>query len=214
MFIWIPKNAGTSIYHELMHSIGMVRLKKADDVMSFSNCGAVTFGHYQVLSLLKLGVITQEYWNRAYKFAIIRNPYNRALSLYHYLTWGKYAPKYSIDHFLDDVIKNAPPIGCYHVHGLSQANPQVDWIYGAHGEPLVDRVFRVEDLRQFENTMSEKFNTEISLKKTKNPSATKKEFVMPMVSLDELKSVPERLEKIEYFYHRDFSLLGYEKINR
>ena len=205
LFVWIPKNAGTSFYHSLNESLGMVKLKSPGDVMSFPNKGVVTFGHYHVESLLRMGIIAREYWNETYKFAAVRNPYSRALRLYHYLTWGRNARKYSIDHFLDDVIKNTPPIGCYHVHGLSQANPQTDWIYGAHGELLVDRVFRVEDMQQFESTMSEKFNTKISLK-TQNSSATKKKHVVPSVSIDELRSVPERLEKIEFFYYRDFSI--------
>jgi len=126
---------------------------------------------------------------------------------------GRNAPKYSIDHFLDDVIKNAPPIGCHHVHGLTQANPQTDWIYGAHGALLVDSVFQMEDMQQVQITLSEKFNTTIPFT-TKNSSTTKKNFVVPIVSFDELQSVPVRLEKTEFFYHRDFSVLGCDKIPR
>jgi hypothetical protein len=210
IFIWTPKNAGTSTYLALNQSIGMVKLKRTPDVLAFPNTGPVTFGHYHILSLLKIGVISNSHFENAFKFAITRDPYRRVLSLYHYLTWGKLAPKYSFDHFLDDVIKNAPPVGCYHVLGLSQANPQMDWISDGKGGVITDQLIKVENVQ---SELEHRFQRPISLSKS-NSSSEMRNHTVDNLSFTELISSNERLDKIESFYHRDFEFLGYDKIKR
>ena len=210
LFFWIPKNAGTSTYQALNQSIGMIKLKRKPDVLAFPNVGPVTFGHYHTLSLLKMGVISNSYFENAFKFAITRDPYRRVLSLYHYLTWGKAAPKYSFDHFLDDVITNAPPVGCYNVLGLSQANPQMDWISDGKGGVLTDQLMKIENVQ---SELERRFQKPFFLPKS-NSFSERKEHIVENFSFKELIMSNERLDKIESFYHRDFELLGYDKIKR
>lgn len=80
LFIWIPKNAGTSIYKTLQHHIGMRLI--INDFEKFDNNGNVTFGHIHVPTLVDQELIERDWFDKAYKFAVLRDPYERFVSLW------------------------------------------------------------------------------------------------------------------------------------
>jgi hypothetical protein len=126
-FIWIPKTAGTSVYKTL----GAVRRKALPRIKyRFANNGFYTFGHMDYAQLVAQGHVSKEYDKSAYKFAFVRNPYDRAVSLFFYLKKvGTISPDETFLSFclkLDE--KEFEPIGLYNVSGLSQCNPQVRWL--------------------------------------------------------------------------------------
>jgi len=47
--------------------------------------GTVSFGHLSINKLLSLGIIDKEYFDKSFKFAFVRNPYDRLFSIYNYL---------------------------------------------------------------------------------------------------------------------------------
>ena len=84
VFIWIPKNGGTSMYRTLK-PLGMQYLTHETQIKHyFSNKGMVSFGPLNYSYLVESGLVSQSFHQSAFKFAISRNPYDRAVSSYFY----------------------------------------------------------------------------------------------------------------------------------
>ena len=176
----------------------MQKRKKYKDFLSFPNKGPVTFGHVNYNDLRFLGVVSNDYHSRAYKFCFVRNPYARAVSLFNYLKKIQLISKnIEFENFLDDVYLRRPSIGLHNTLGLSQTNPQCDWIFDGD-QLLVDEIFRLEEL--------EKFNTKVNLDKKYNLSSDNLTF-------DKFIDNRSIIEKIEQIYSRDFDVLDYKRIS-
>jgi hypothetical protein len=80
VFIHIPKTAG--IY--IQEALGLDLYRFPHRTKRFTNKGRVTFGHQPYMGLLKKGIVSKEFDRSAFKFAICRNPYERAVSHYFY----------------------------------------------------------------------------------------------------------------------------------
>jgi hypothetical protein len=84
LFIWIPKSAGTSVFTALSE-LGMRKFKSIDKTRHlFTGHGMATFSHLSVPMLVRAGAVDAAYVSRAFKFAFVRNPYDRCASLYRY----------------------------------------------------------------------------------------------------------------------------------
>lgn len=125
LFIWIPKTAGTSIYETLVHK-GMVRF--LDGYEKFTNEGSVTFGHADIHNLIKSKIISKEYWSGCYPFMVVRNPYERFVSLWNYfIANNRLSPACTLFDFAYSVYNSTCSPGAYNVHDLSQAAAQHKW---------------------------------------------------------------------------------------
>lgn len=205
-FIHIPKTGGKSLIYALQNQIEIKKLNKNFDFKSFTNCGAVTFGHIHYLSLQKAGFVSDEYHNSSYKFAIVRNPYDRIVSLYNYLSNRSELDGWGFDHFLDQVLIKRPPVGLYNKAGLSQTNPQSDWIMGENGDLITNEIFKLEELDKLHNTLSEILEINLKLEVKRNISKN------IIISIKDLTDEENRIEKINEIYKRDFLLFSYDMI--
>lgn len=206
VFIWIPKTAGSSIFNSLQEKFGMERKKSELDFMGFSNKGSVTFGHVSYLNLLMTGVVNRKFHNSAYKFCFVRNPYERIISLFNYLNSTKNINNLNFEQFLEKIYLKRPPIGLYNRCGLSQTNPQSDWIIDSNGEYLVNDIFKVEDMKKFISHFSKQYDVNLKIEKL---NVSKK-----ILFFQDIKNNKEIIEKIENIYARDFDLFDYQKISR
>lgn len=204
IFIWIPKNAGTTVFESLRLYLGMQKLQSTWRAMNLPKSGAITIGHVHWLSLLETGLIDAAYAQNAYKFSIARNPYTRSASLFNYLRPNSQT-KSDFDYFLDDVHMKRPPVGLYNSRGLSQTNPQIDWIISQSGRFVVDEIFKLEDIESMVSEIRKRFNEDFQIDTRKNAS-------QKIITIDDIKSNCERIEKINEIYRRDFDLLGYEML--
>lgn len=195
VFIWIPKTAGTSIWNTLhapkLKSLYLVKYR-------FANKGIVTFGHIDYSQLVSNGYIKSSFDEFAFKFAFVRNPYDRAVSLYAYLKNAKIIP--TDETFLDFCRRLAeegcPPIGLYNSLGLSQCNPQVRWVENI----TMDYIGRVESIEKSFAIISSKLGLNIAQipHANKSPRSSYRDYYCR-----------ESKEIIEAFYREDFVSFDY-----
>jgi len=100
LFIWIPKCAGYSIAIQLK-----LNPQIGNDlfVYNFDNNSNVTFGHADINILLKNNVLSLDFYKKSFKFCVVRNPYDRAVSLFFFL---KLNEKYSFKSWVNYLYKN------------------------------------------------------------------------------------------------------------
>lgn len=148
LFVWIPKTAGSSIY-DILAQNGCLKLQSIEEVRGFGNRGFVTFGHMSIPDLLAKALIEEKYAHNAFKFCFVRNPWERLVSLFFYLKKSRYLVQPN-DSFADFCLRiqreDIAPVGLYNSKGLSQCNPQTDWIFDKNGTIFVDYIGRYENL--------------------------------------------------------------------
>ena len=149
LFIWVPKCAGMSIY-SLLRKHGCPAERWDNPTMPFANRGVVTFGHVDIPALLDLGVVSRDFFDRAFKFGFVRNPFDRMVSLFVYLKrirCSEVPDEMDFDGFCRRVADGRhPPVGLYNYQGLNQCNPMADWLTDRSGRLLVDDLGRYETL--------------------------------------------------------------------
>lgn len=137
LFIWIPKTSGTSFY-ESYRLIDPTFVKQLDSKKILNG----THGHYLIREIYEPHELEE-----FSIFTIVRNPFSRATSLYEYLKKQNLFPKkQNFDSFLETIMKGVPPVGPYNRVGLSQCNPQKDWIDNISNV----KIYRLEDRLQIE----------------------------------------------------------------
>lgn len=196
VFIWIPKTAGTSLYN----CLGATKLKSIYKVKHrFANKGIVTFGHMDYPELVKRRYISTQFDESAYKFTFVRNPYDRAVSLYFYSKKMKKLPaNMSFLSFCRTLRENGcEPIGLYNTSGLSQCNPQIRWIENIE----VDFVGKFESIEKDSQTLFRELGLQdLFLPKLNNiDRANYKKYYCS-----------ESKEIVERFYERDFRSFDYQ----
>jgi len=148
IFVWIPKSAGTSVFDALEQK-GAQKLLSLEAIRTrFKNRGIVTFGHIYVPALLKEGLLTKDFFLGSYKFAIVRNPFDRVVSLFEYLKSGRWLPKTTTFDIFSCYLEQGAweDVGLINHDGLSQLSSQVKWITDESGKIFVDQIYRFEDL--------------------------------------------------------------------
>lgn len=144
VFIWIPKNAGSSFFNLYREYGNAVKCKTPHLAKyRFPQKGHVTFGHMDYYELVSSGYVTREFDRSAYKFCFSRDPFARAVSLFFYLN-GETSELTFLDFCRNLAANGAYPIGLYNRRRNSQCNPQVRWIENFS----LDFVGRVETLAE------------------------------------------------------------------
>ena len=103
IFIWIPKCAGNSIESVLNLQHQVKQYNQPNWKYSFKNDCDVTFGHVDIELLLKENILSSNFYNNSFKFCIVRNPYDRAVSLFFYC---KLDQKYTFKSWIDYLYQN------------------------------------------------------------------------------------------------------------
>lgn len=197
LFVWVPKVAGTSIY-KYLHPYGCVKLKSEEQARTFNNSGLVTFGHLSPTELKTSGIVTEEFLNKAFKFAFVRNPFDRLVSFYVYKLQKRKKPV-SFEQLCNG-LDNIAPIGLYNSVGWSQARPQSDWLFD-EDRCVVDFVGRYENLQSDFDFVCDQLNVPTSTLPKKNVTRHK-----PY----EQYYTPELADKVFKYYYRDFVNFGYK----
>lgn len=136
LFIAVPRTGSMSMIEALKpHGLHAVKY----DVGSCDNTfdpqrPLTTFYHASVRSLSEARIIPENWTQDRISVAFIRNPWDRLVSLYHYLfeTLGDRHKREGLLNFEDFARRvcafGVTALGPYNCLGLSQANPQEEWI--------------------------------------------------------------------------------------
>ncbi len=148
VFLWIPKTAGTSVKTALQKHNFLV-LYNTDSVnFYFPQCGGVSFAHMSYLELLKQNYITPQFDATSFKFSFVRNPYDRAVSIYEYFIHLKrIEPSFTFMQFTE-LMKNKDYqyVGLASDENFSHCNKQSSYLFDSKGILIADYVGKVENI--------------------------------------------------------------------
>ena len=156
LLIHIPKTAGTAIIKSFSYQ---ERWRNAPHEMNdlelpFNDNENLSFGHVDIDEVRNRGLILDEQWNNYYKICFVRNPWDRAISLYEYLK-KQGNQEMSFPSFIYN-LPNAEGIGYYNIKGYSQCQPQVKWI-----PEDIDYIGKVETIHSDIERISQIINIDI-----------------------------------------------------
>lgn len=190
VFIHIPKAAGLYI----QEALGLSLYRFPHRAKKFNQEGMVTFGHLFYPKLLRRGIVSAAFDKSAFKFAFCRNPYDRAVSHYHYVRYKHPDILDPATSFLD-FTRNLP----MPLYGKA-FRPQSDWIKGVK----IDTLGRFETLVEDLDAIAGYLGVDIMDIPPRNPTEHE-----PYQSY----YCEESKRNIEHFYAIDFETFGYEYDN-
>jgi len=203
IFIHIPKTAGTSIEESLLPYCsgkkGFVNwlIRRLVKYVRFPNKQVFALRTYEAhvtlaeAELLLPGKVIDDY----FKFAVVRNPYDRFVSFYYHLLkqtthrWHEYAVKAgSFAGFIEQM---------KHIPEPSQKH----YLMGRYGNINMDYIIRFEDIQNDYKEVCKKLNIDFNLP-VKNTTKH--------VAYEELYTTKEK-EFVYNLYKEDFDAFGYKR---
>lgn len=147
---------------------------------------------------LRLG---QNRWENRFKFALVRNPYDRIASLYFYRNRNNNKNYALLASEFPDWLAN---IATRNTSGVASKyeKPQTAWVTNSNGEFILDKIFRLEELINHINELEHHLNRKLHLNKIKaNPTSR---------PYNELYTAETKL-LVNNTFESDFESFGYEK---
>jgi hypothetical protein len=195
LFVHIPKTGGQSIEHVFIAESGLTWDTRAPLLLrrkTKEEKGPNRLAHLFAREYVPFGYVTPEDFAASFKFAVVRNPYDRAISEYRYKIVDKPAAR---DLTFRDYVASLET-GKLTRHDV----PQSDFVLGESGAMMVDQVLRFENLAEdFADVSRRIFGRAIDL-----PYVNKSTGAVPADGADAgLRKMLHR------FYERDFDLFKY-----
>ncbi|WBA17100.1 sulfotransferase family 2 domain-containing protein [Salinivibrio kushneri] len=188
LFIHIPKAAGSKVSLDLYGS--QIGHKKAKDYY---------FNDHSSFCLVPT-------------FTIVREPIDRFLSAYNFLTSGGLSKKdrdfnrevLSKCSSVNEFIEKEMSVNSLNVYKVPHFESQYEYVY-SRGTLLVDFVFKLEDLVEGKISISDVFNLrrEINFSDIKNRSKEKK--------FSHADLTEKSIHTLKEFYHKDYEVFAYDK---
>jgi sulfotransferase famil protein len=197
IFVAIPKTGTHSVRQALREHMGPADLEQVGLFVQkrfpIPELAQLKHGH---LSLQQIRpYLRPEEWQSFFKFAFVRNPFDRFISYCAFMTRadGRFdrEPQAVMRHFLFE----APP------HGHLLFQPQHQFVTGPDGELLADHVGRVETMQQSYDEIAERIGI----------ASTPLEKVNASSRRDYREYYDQQLiDGVSNIYARDLELFGYE----
>ena len=221
LFIHIPKNAGQSIEMMFINLLGLTWSTRAPLLLTTNsnpNLGPPRLAHLTATDYAKYKYISEEQFENYFKFAFVRNPWDRAVSFYKYM--GKGSGKNFKDFICEDFLSVIWKQKYWFVR------PQHEFIY-ENGEKLVDYVGRFENLKDDCKTAFDKMGLPFDDIPHVNSSKNRKPSKKRLVKLAASKLLGKRdahethdhytdyfddttIEIIQNLYEKDLEIFNYQ----
>lgn len=201
IFVRFPRTASTTVLHHLEDDFGCLKLKRLEEIKAQEIRGPLSFSHVSIKMLREENLIPEDFYQRAFKFSFVRNPYARAVSLFEYYRQIRILPKeMSFSTFLHmlkyDEIR---PIGLYNSSSLSLCHPQHAWLEDVN----VDFIGRTENLEHDLSHIYRKMGRDLQANGLVHLRTSTKGDHMDFYSSKEI-------EIVNGFYEGDFERFDYE----
>jgi hypothetical protein len=141
IFVHIPKTGGQSIEHVFLDLLGLTWETRAPLLLRHNenpDLGPPRLAHLRAHDYVRYKYLTREQFDGYFKFAFVRNPWDRFLSIYKYLNTGGEDFRQFGKNFKSGLWKRE--------HWF--VRPQSDFVCNDNGELLVDFVGRFESLQE------------------------------------------------------------------
>tara|TARA_Y100001960_G_C14772971_1_gene881291 strand:+ start:1640 stop:2308 length:669 start_codon:yes stop_codon:yes gene_type:complete len=211
LFVHVPKCGGQSIETLFIEDLGLDWDTRAPLLLranSNHRLGPPRLAHLLVSEYTRFKYMTEEQFRFYYKFAFVRNPYTRIVSLFNYLPLKidfstfveKWLPKqFSLAH----TYRTYPHsyLGYYHF-----VRPQVDFISNEEGDFLTENIFKLEEIDKSDSMgiIRQRCGLKGELKHINMAKEIK-------ATISNLKG--SHIKIIDQLYYKDFSLLNYPKMH-
>jgi hypothetical protein len=195
IFVHIPKTGGTSV-EEMLTDYGMFTLE------FHGVLGGRALHHFTAIELMS--ALGKNMFNNYYKFAFVRNPYEKMVSEYYWcrIPGVGFRNKQSFNDFIkyvENIVKNKKfYTNIYHDHFI----PQYYFIFN-NKQLLVNDVYKFEDIKIALPLIKEKLKIRGPILHT-----NKNRFKS---NADKLVLTDEQKEKIYNLYKIDFDVFNYNK---
>lgn len=235
IFIHIPKTGGMSIEKAFMDSLDL-RFYKGECpplMLTYSKnpeIGPVSLAHLSPAEYVKHSYLTQDLFNDYFKFTIVRNPYDRIVSIYKHFKYDR------VISFTSFIKYEFPKLKVNRYYFIK---PQIEYLYEKDQHLMVDYIGRFEDisneLKRIETKLQYKLGTLEYVNKSGKPYNVYSRWNVRLVlnhiikkpnsffrldlknktsfqTLDHFNA--ETLNFVNEFYREDFLKLNYEKLDR
>lgn len=198
IFIHVPKNAGQSIEQAFLADIGLSWRNRAPLLLrpkvDCDNDTPPRLAHLTGSQYVDLKYITPKMFSSYYKFGVCRNPWDRAFSLYKYLTnQSKPFTRFVKEDYEIEIYKKR------YWFSMSQAKFLLD----ESNKPVVDKIIRFEEL----SSGFEEVARKLRLKTTNLPHINKSKS---LAKIDYREAYCEESKKIiADIYADDIELFDY-----
>ncbi|PWK55123.1 sulfotransferase family 2 domain-containing protein [Roseicyclus mahoneyensis] len=145
LFVHIPKCGGQSIEHAFLNAMGLTWKNRAPLLLRPRVEGEIApprLAHLLLEEYVNNCYISNALYRNYFKFAVVRNPYDRLVSLYHYLNLFEHKGLNAfVQENLTSILKPTHPSHWFF-------RPQVDYLQSPAGQSGLDAVYRLESLKQ------------------------------------------------------------------
>ena len=204
-FVHVPKCAGISVNEWLAEQIRFRVLHEPRAIVSLllrrPALEGISLGHRPADWYIRSGLVSASCLEAAYSFAVVRNPYERLLSLHNFLSrQHQQHSKQDLDSFVRDRLKSRPRAIPWRTATLPLHYPMVSWtVSNLWSGPSA--IVRFEQLEIGLSAVQEKLHID---------KFAKRENVNPQPSRV-VRITKASVEKIHDYYHEDFSTYGYSR---
>lgn len=212
VFVHVPKAAGTSVTNLLSEFTSYCDLE----------IGGTSFGeeiqnpYFRRFGLKKhspagdiRSVIGDQRWGSFYKFSVVRNPYDRAVSIFNFLRSWEGCPRE-----IQQEILSFTTFDEFVLSGMwdksdgpdQMFRPQAFWLTDPDERDrlIVDDFFKLESLQDYLSVIGKKSNIDLSGRVIPEVNKSRKDATVENMSLISIAEINRK-------YHRDFFLFGYAK---
>ncbi|MEM9348796.1 MAG: sulfotransferase family 2 domain-containing protein [Pseudomonadota bacterium] len=203
IFVHIPKTAGQSVELVYLEDLGLKwrsilpwknrsRLKLRRNI--FRSRGPDRLAHLYAWEYVGRGHISAEDFEKFYKFAVVRDPYDRAVSEYNYRKRATGTLRDFFHSFTKDEMND------YRRHIVPQAYYVTEEANGK-GDIIVDKIIKFESLNdELQDVFEKTLGRPHSLPKKNAPNEK---------TLDAKTLSREDTDYLSELYERDFAMFGY-----